>query len=318
MHPLPSCAKIVYTACIMMTAKTKKTDPYNKYVDPTGEISNRELEVAAWYVTHKESLKKFGTGLLAAFCVATAGYGIYGWLEYLIVGYREDRAAFVSLGGNAPGIRHLERNPAEGLSLGAVYTFQTAAGRYDMAAEAKNDRPDMTALVTFRYVFSGGESARTQRQIMPAGSAILAAYGVESDGTPQNASLVVDSVAWQRVNPHTVPDPAAYVSERLRFAVENVAFVPAASESDLSSSHISFDAVNPSAYSYWQARFDAAFFDGEELTGVAPITIDRFRSGERRRVDYATQNPAVRAREVRLYPDLNIFDRAVYMPPGQL
>ena len=74
-----------------MSAKPKTPDKFSRYVDPTGEFSNRELKLSVFYLKHKLLLQKIGKNVLIVWCVVSVGYSFGYWVYYFSFGYFEDQ-----------------------------------------------------------------------------------------------------------------------------------------------------------------------------------------------------------------------------------
>jgi hypothetical protein len=278
------------------------------YVSPTGELSARELKWSAWYLNHKLQLEHLGRNILIVWCVATVGYSAWQWGAYALFGSAEDQRLLTEQRAQFEHGRQVEdRFGARDVTVSFVQAFRSAPGRYDFAARVFNPNTDHIAFVTYRFTSSGGATGEQSAAILPGENRLVAVYGEEAEQFPSNVRFEVVAARFERIDPHQIADPRSFIDERLRFRADATIF---------SGDFVSFDAVNDSAYSYWQAALQVEFLSGEEVSGIAFLPLDRFRAGERRRIDLRLLGDTRNASAIRISPMINVFDPSMFLPPG--
>ena len=70
----------------MEEAQKKPTINVDRYVDPTGEYTTKQLRLSEWYVRNRQLLGQIGTGALILFAVGFNLYGLFAWGNYLVFG----------------------------------------------------------------------------------------------------------------------------------------------------------------------------------------------------------------------------------------
>lgn len=287
-----------------------------KYIDVTGELPNQELAAGEWYVRHREGLRRIGVGFLVVWSVITIGYSGYRWAEYLFVGYQADQRLLVDAIVNAPNYSSLNAvRGAKDPMISAVDIYAPMPKKYDFVAIVRNPNSRFLGLVTYKFIYPGGETPVKTTVLLPQTERPVAFFGYDSEQFPTAAQLVIQSVRWQRVNSHAIPNIANYMANRLMFPIEGVNFSRANQAGGIPVPRLTFDITNASAYSYWQPVFYLALLAGDQPVGYAYLSLDQFKAGEKRAIDLRLFSDRITVTDIRVFPVLNIFDRSVYMLP---
>ena len=287
------------------------------YRPASEDVSYRGLKIAEWYLRNTMTLRKIGIAALLLWSAATIGYSGIRWGQYVFSGYFQDRDLLLSQIGGFPN--YAASQPlyrAHALSVGRPLVFRAGTGKVDFAAEATNPNERWIARVRYKFVFGGGETDAFETLLLPQSSHPIAVFGHETDVFPTGVRLEIADIKWRRVDPHRVPDVSSYVSERLLFAAEDVRFVRA-ERGDLPTDRLQFTLANNSAYGYWQALFYVALYDGDVLSGVVPLTLEQFRSGDIREIDLRFIPDSLSVTDIQAIPLIDVFDSSVYMEPGE-
>ncbi len=304
----------VYTTATMLPEQKPPKDLGLQYVSPTGELPNRTLRLGEWYVMHKILLQHIGTGILIAWCVVTMGFSLYKWGEYLFIGMKQDDMLLLTqLRAENYQAMHPSYEARE-LSFGDVRVFRSAESVYTFSAGVTNPNARHLAYMQYKFVYASGETVATNAVILPGQTREIAVFGFSSTEYPADAHLVVESTRWRRVDPHRVADVGAFITERLKFIIDHFTF---ANPEGASVPSVTFDLTNDSAYSYWQPVFYVELYNGQELAGLAYVSIDRFLAGETRHIDVRLFGDTLSVSDIRLIPTVNIFDSASFVAPGQ-
>lgn len=291
----------------------KTESKLSRYIDPTGEFSNRELQVGGWYLRHKQGLYQIFVGILITWCVIMVGFSSYRWAEYLIVGYWQDEDMRVAQTQEFVNYTLLQpAYSARPLQIEGADVYASAKEKYDFVTTVKNPNPEFVARVTYKYEFTGGETEVREQMVLPLREQLLPILGHTSDFSPNNFQLTLLKVRWQRVNEHQIPDANAYIGERLNFSLSPVSSTPATVDLP---ARVQFRIQNNSAYSLWEPVFWVELEENGLRQGVSLVTLRQFRSGESREVEIRPLSLS-NVTNVRIIPVINVFDRRVFMPIG--
>lgn len=289
----------------------------NQYTDIIGGFSNRELQTATWYVRHKIFLQRLLVGGLAVVGILSLAISLIGWGDYLFRGMSQDTTNLALQTQSFPNYaaQH-DTTGASRLVPGSTLIFASGPDSYDFSATIKNPNLRWSALVTYHFVFANGTTTLQSLPVLPGETRPLSALGQKLSGYPTNAALAIDHINWQHLDNHHIPNVPNYLSERLQFAVTNFAFSRANGTDALPAHQIVFDLTNASAYAYWEPAFDIELLNRAEPVGMLYVTVDRFGAGETRHIELRSLQPDLVVTDIAIYPRLNIFDPAIFMPPA--
>ncbi len=281
---------------------------YAKYVSPTGELEARELRFGEWYVRHKIQLQHIGKWALITWCALTLGFSLWQWGEYAFVGYRNERTF---LEQSRAGFKNYDDvhalYGASDITVSRVQIFRSGAGKYDFSAFVANPNAQYAVILRYQFAYAGGATVIAETTLLPNERRPVVVFGHEAAQFPSSARFVVEEKRFRRVDPHDIPNVAGFIEERLAFNVSNIT---------ISSGHVSFDVLNNSAYSYWQAVFYVQLVSGDTIVGLLYLPLDQFRSGEKRSRDIRLFSDGENIRTIQLSPIINVFDQSVFMSPG--
>ena len=292
-------------------------DKVQQYVDTSGSLGSKELVRGIWYVRHKLLIRKILLGLLTTWCVITAGIGIFVWGKYVSFDVWNDRDLYVSQVLEFPNYTAIQPlYEARQIVLGDVDIFRGSEDTYDFVTSVSNPNTAMIAFVTFHYEFPNGQTPPQMATLLPGRDGFLTLVGFESDAFPSRAQVVIDDIAWDRINPHFIQDPLGYMDARLQFLPENLVFTPAGVDEATLGSRLTFDLTNNSVYSYWQADFLIELFRGSQRVGVLFLAETTFTAGETRSIDYQLFQNLQSVSRINVTPLINVFDDSVFLPVG--
>lgn len=290
---------------------TQKPDQFTRYVDPTGEFTNREIQFASWYVRHKLLLRKIGLGMLIAWCVLTIGFSLWKGVEHLAIGYFDDQDLQIQHTESFQNYAASQaRFHAKPLVFQLADVFQSATDRYDFVATTKNPNNQFVAMVRYKYTYTGGETEVREQLVLPGQEQFLVVLGVELTFIPRNVSLVVEDVAWRRLDPHVYRNPLGYTNERLGFSLVSVSSSPATLDVP---TRVQFRVENNTAYDFWAPTLYVEMLENGLRQGVYQVTLEQFRSGDSRELELRPLFVGS-VDSIRLIPNVDVFDRNVFMP----
>ncbi|MCF6276883.1 MAG: hypothetical protein L3J07_03510 [Candidatus Magasanikbacteria bacterium] len=297
----------------------EKSDIYRYNGGGGEEISSRKLVLAQWFVAHRILLRKIGIGILVSFCVVFLGFGLFGWVKYLSYDYWVDRNQLVEqtvLFQNYTNLQPIYS--ASNFRVSGTKVFRSAEEKYDLTAKVANPNKMWGAKITYKFLFSGGETDSRSVIVLPNTESPVIYFGLSSVVFPTNVRLVVENIEWKRVGPHISTDPIGFVSSRTDFFVENFNFTRGSLvENAVPVNRIEFDIINNSAYGFWEPLFVVELLNGDQTVGYIPLTLSQFRSGDMEHIDLRSFIQTSNVREVKLHYLLDIFEDNSYMNPGE-
>lgn len=289
----------------------------SRYVDPTGEFTNRDLALGEWYIRHRVMLREIVVGILITIIVIFGGFSVYQLGDYALFGYSRDEKLRVDLTRTTVALKaiHASQAPTP-LEIASVDVYPGVSGKYDLVALAKNTNERWIALVTYRFTFDQGETGVYRSLILPGESLPLSALGTPANSIPDTVALTIKSVDWRRLDEHRYPKVLSYIAERKQFSISDFSFHAIDAQAGTVANQISFTLKNDSAYGYTQGSFYALLKNGDSVVGVKRFFVDSFRAGEERMIDLTSFADGLSVNDLEIIADIDIFTADSYLPVG--
>jgi hypothetical protein len=294
------------------------------HMDNDQNFNDKTLKFSYWYLTHKILLRKLLIIFLIVLSVIFFAYAIYIIvLEFAVYGQNYNQV-LVSLPQNllnTGGYRALHE-----VKEPQVVNITVIAGtseRYDFISKIKNPNSDFL-VESFDYQFitgnddvdlskdkSGPNPARVKKGfILPGEEKYLVDLSVTSKKRINQARLNIVNIQWRRIS-----DYATIQKEKLRFDIADVKFIPPVADGSnkLPVSKVSFNAINKSAFNFWNIGFYVILFKGTAIAGANYVSIDQFLTGQTRPITVNWFEPLPDITQVQVVPEVNILDSSIYM-----
>jgi hypothetical protein len=277
-------------------------------------LSGQQLKAASWYVSHKVLLKKILIAALGTASIVLLGYGLYGLVNYYFIEGPKFEAALRELTeqGSLEAIRN--KLQPESLSLGQTSIISGGKEKYDFVAKISNTNSSWRVEFDYNFVVDGQPLLPKSGFLLPNEEKFLLNLAVDSKVKPRRAEIEIDNLRWQRIDPHEIPDYSAWRDERFNFVFEDVKFSPAVVRDKITISRASFSVKNATSYGFWNVGFYILLYRGSSIAGVTYVTISELGSGQTRPVEVSWFEPLPSVTQVKIFPEVNIFDEKVYMP----
>lgn len=296
----------------MLSKKLQKK--IKQYQDPTREFTNRSLQLGVWYVQHKILLRKIFVISLVVWNIISISIGLIVWGKYLIIDMVRDDQHIASIANSYVSQTAIQNQSPKNLTIEQVRTFDTSPDRYDFSARVRNENTHWAVKITYMFTYGGGQTEEQSAIILPGEQRLATILGHTLPRQPSGVNFYIVDTRWKRINPHIIRDPRAYIAHRIQFEVQDFKFNPANKSQGRGANVIHFEVVNLSLYSYWQAVFIVRFIDDGETSGLAPLTISQFKSGQTRSIELSSLADNLHVDSIALEPVINVFDSMVYMP----
>lgn len=299
-----------------MFSKQPSSKPtIDRYVDPTGELTNKKLKFGEWYVRNRLLLRKIFVAFLTVWCVGFGGFSLYGWGKWVTVDIWQDNRMLAELTQQQiPWAYWRDVRAPQPLAIAPVQVVPSGPSKTDFVAVVENANRHWTAAVTYHFVYGAAETEPMTTFVYPGQRRVLLSLGNTGEEGPQ---LIVDKTEWTRFNAHKIANAAAYLAERLNFSVRDLVFTPVSAETGAPTHTLLFSIVNNSAYSFWNAKFTVLYLDGDRVVGVKQIEVPEFRAGEVRSQEIKSLAPQLNVTQVELIAEVDPFSDSTFMAPGE-
>lgn len=265
-------------------------------------LSDKQLKLSYWYITHKLFIRKLAIGFLIVLCSLLFLYvGLY--IIFWGLSYEKEQAKLLSL-REFPAYQ-IENIKPLSLQFSSIRQLNSGSGKNDYLISANNPNPDWLAEFSYRIVST--DNKWQNAFVLPGESSYLFALG-EVGSVKQ---IETKNLQWRKINNYRRKK-----SDRYRFEILNKEYVKApAGEGGA----VRFDAVNNSAYSYWETGFLVFLYGASEPFTANYIVLDEFKSGQTRNIEIFWHYDLPTVRKIEIIPVVNFLDENNIMDPeGEL
>lgn len=299
------------------SAKIKEIEAKVKnYTGPEG-ITTKELEVGLWYVEHKQLLRKILYGFFIMVGAISWIYSVYGFAYYIVRGLDEDRLNAKQLvETESLGHSYILQISAKQLAVTPVGILKSADKKYDFYVQLRNDNQKWWARFDYYFVADGQALPKSSGFILPAEAKYLMVLAKDFVSKPADAQLVLENIQWHRINRHQFPDWSAYFKSRLDIESTDIKFTPPNSSQlseKLNINQLSYNAINQTAFNYWDVGFAILLYNGDELVNINYYILSDFMSGEKRPVYMSWPGNFGRIDKIEIIPELDIMKNNIYI-----
>jgi len=262
------------------------------------QLSDRQLGIAYWWLTHQEQLRRVVVGVLIALNVGMWGATLFFGVRILLK-ESATQTAVETLSQSlvdVPG--YIARHPIFPLTVGPVLAIPSFGGnREDLVVEITNQNTDAVAVVRYRFHVGGLEGSAV---ILPQETKLITEF---QSSVQETIAFTVFHTAWRRL-----PNYQMLREDRWGFSDQiDATYTPAGTNGSLVS-RVHFVVHNSSAYTYAHPSFVVSLWQGATLVAVNRQTIDALASGEARGVDVSWPGSLPQPTSVRVDPDVDITD----------
>ncbi len=296
----------------------KADDQFSRYIDPTGEFSNRTFEIGEWYVKNKLTLRKIFITILAIWSIGSVLFSFGYWIYYFTTGYFQDQRMMKQqiLEIEDYESMHVNYGPKD-LTFSKLAIYETIREHaYDFAVEVKNPNLRWLANVKYKFTYSGGETPVTTAVILPGAVQPMVYLGQEKVSYPSQPKLVIENIEWKKIDPHEIFDIDTFIKSRQAISYDNFEYKYSSIAQNIPNNMIKFDIRNDSAYSFWEADFYIELYGSTGPIGITFLRINQFRTGEIRNIDIRSYVNNLYVDNIKIYPITNVFDKEIYIKLG--
>ncbi|MFA5360072.1 MAG: hypothetical protein WC349_03915 [Patescibacteria group bacterium] len=286
------------------------------YVSTEG-ITTKQLEIGLWYVEHKKHFRMILIGFLIFVGAVSWAYTIYGFAYYIARGMNEDEILTKQLVQiNSVGHDYVKQISAKDLVIGSIGIIRSSDKKYDLYIKLQNDNQKWWAEFDYYFTAAGRQTEKTKGYILPNEIKHLTALAQDFSYSPDDARLVMENISWRRVNQHEIADFETYRAGHLNIEIADIKFT-SASASPLSEklglNQLSFNAINNTAYSYWNVGFVILLYSRDQIIAINHYVLTDFMSEQKRLVEISWPGDFGRADRAEIIPEINIMKDDIYI-----
>lgn len=272
-------------------------------------LSDRDIELASFWVRNKIVLRKIGYGILIAIGASLWLYAIWGLLDAYAISYPIESRIPLRIIQNQQAIaRYTSQGPKQ-LKLGDILSFTSTDNRVDALIEMENSNSSWWA--EFDYYFERGGVASTKKKgfILPRTQRFLAEPGMSGTGEPK---LVIENLSWKRITLPEINGDLETFYEQREVQVENPRYTRDKQIESTVIGESSFTIKNPTAFGYIQPEYIVILYRSGTPAGVTRITDEILDPGATKSYTLTWVEAPAGITETIVYPVLN------YLHPDQI
>ncbi|MFH0951412.1 MAG: hypothetical protein V1765_02985 [bacterium] len=284
------------------------------YKDSEG-LSTHRLNFGLWYFRHRKHFFLTIVGILSVVATVLFIYSLYYFGNYLLRGMTSQQQSVNGLVSDVTlrGTR-LDQNSVRPRF---VKLISLANGNYDLIGTITNANTDYWLDFNYYFVVDGQPLDVRSGFVLPQEQHYLLSLNQTLPSQPNSVELIIDNWGWHRLDSHQIPDWSAYKEQYLNFVIQDKEFLgyeDSGLTENLKMASLSFNIVNQTPYSYYEAPLNIIIYQNSEVVSVAQYVIDKFASREKRDIEISILSDINEATRIEILPDINIFNEEVIAP----
>jgi hypothetical protein len=267
---------------------------------PTDSLTDNQLKLSYWYVSHKLLLKK----MLMVFLIALSAL-VWFFVVWQLISYLVNYSAHKQLQNNLlftqdPSLSTIESEMPKNVSISSVQVYGTENG-YDYLAIVTNENKNWLGEFDYRFV-NGSDLQLKKGYVLPDSEANIMEF--TSDGN--SSDFQISNLKWKRVyNYELIKNKMDY------FTVDNEQFTIGKQKEP---SMLNFELTNNSPYSYWAVDVQVIVYSGGAISGINHSILNQFKSGEKRNVSLVWNHALPLGASYEIIPVVNFLNPENIMP----
>ncbi|MBI4117798.1 MAG: hypothetical protein HY453_01825 [Parcubacteria group bacterium] len=276
------------------------------------DLSDRQLAFGYWYLLHKEGVKRTIIGVVIAINFVLYAFSLWRILDLYVFSYRAYEQMLATMHIDLVNLHAFaEAQAPRPLQIIGLSVFPLGKERYDIAAKVFNPNSLWALEVSYRFLEAGFVGSTRSDFILPGEEKFFLDLQTGSKRALTNPQIEFLSTRWRRVSQY-----ASLREKALKFSFNDAVFVPSYSK-ELGGkdpiSKVQFTVRNLSSFNYAQAKLVILLYSGTRIVGVNSLTLERFLSGEERKISQNWFGIPPSVTRVEIQPDINILDKSNFL-----
>jgi len=285
-----------------------------RYKDTEG-LSTQRLNFGLWYFRHRKNFFLTIVGVLSVLAAALFIYSLYYFGDYLLRGMTSQQQSVSGLVEDVTlrGTR-LDQNSVRPRFIKLI---SLANGNYDLIGTLTNANTGYWLDFNYYFVVDGQSLDVHAGFVLPQEQHYLLSLNQTLTNQPNSVELIIDNWSWHRLDSHQIPDWSTYKEQYLNFVIQDKKFLgyeDSGLTENLKMASLSFNIVNQTPYSYYEAPLNIIIYQNSEVVSVAQYVIDKFASREKRTIEISLLSDIDEATRIEILPDINIFNQEMTAP----
>lgn len=272
------------------------------------QMSEKQLKVGYWYVTHKIILRGFFFVTLILLNIIVWGWVVFSLTKNLAVDFNPFRQWRYDLlydrFTNQAMVQ--QKTQPRAIVINEVRSLPAQSKHLDLVATVTNPNDSWVGRFQYQFTTATGSTPLRRGFIMPGEQKILMDLDVEAGGADR---IIFTDVIWERLNNYPT-----YAAPRNIFAISDAKFVPISSSDNVKANRVTFTVSNNSNFNYYRPRFTVKLLRTGQLIGINTITIDSLKSNEAQNLEARWFEFVSTPDKIEVIPDIDFIASSSYLP----
>ncbi|MFH1253115.1 MAG: hypothetical protein V1664_02160 [Candidatus Uhrbacteria bacterium] len=282
----------------------------NSFLQPEEKEFQSFYKRSLWLIKNRPKFRKIGLLFFIIFDVVLVFYAAWIFLDSFVLSrnLEEQSVASLALNGQTELRNFSTDQAAKSLLIGQAVATPAGDGKsFDLTAMISNPNTNWYATFDYSFLLKDGNTASQSGFLLPGEERpMILLQATTSKST--TLDLVLDNLAWHRVDQHEIPDYSTWSTEHLDLPISGVVFF----QENTTSALLSFTIKNNSAYNFWQPNFSVVLWRGPTIGGVMRLSTADLQSGEEQKISARWLGAVPAVTKVEVYPEINIFSPEAY------
>lgn len=183
---------------------------------------------------------------------------------------------------------------------------------YTLVAEVENNNQRWAVSSLTGEFDLAGQLIEVNGFLMPQQKKYFLALRQPNAQSVSTASFTIKNIAWRRVR----PEERSRLSLINQLFFEKTNFIPAAILNNKPTpSQVEFNAINRSAYNFWQVNVQAVLYQGGGVVDAYVFPIANWMAGQSRVITFNLTRNINFVSQIIVVPDINLFDDSIFIKP---
>lgn len=267
------------------------------------ELSDKDIERGLWYLRNKAKIKKAFMIGLCVFIFFTFAYSIPNFILIKIQDSKDKKTSWATV-----DFSKLKSNPQD-INILDKQAIASGSGKYDLIASVQNPNQGiLLSNISYKFVYSGGESDTLSDFILPGETKRLVLKDVRSENLIDAFDIKIVDMRWRKLKKSEID----FAPKEVFYSIDNDKLSSSNSESS-NRSWAKFSIKNNSPYNFKSVNVYIIASSGSTIYGVEKLDIDNFYSKEERDLEVGWFYKIPSYANLVIEADTNVFDKNNYI-----
>lgn len=181
---------------------------------------------------------------------------------------------------------------------------------YTLVAEIKNNNERWAVSSLIGQFDLAGQPVLVKGFLMPQQKKYFLALRQPSSQPVSATSFVIKNITWHRVK----PEERDRLNLMNQLSFDKINFIPAAILNNRPTPpQVEFNAVNQSAYNFWQVNVQVILYQGQGVADAYVLPVTNWMAGQSRTITFNLTHNINFVSQIIVVPDINLLDDSIFI-----